>query len=64
MGGVGAAQQKSWDSIHAGFLVQQLTDEAGDEVSHPRLLAVSTKESGAWPATYTANCFPWPAVGP
>ena len=46
--GVGAAQQKSWGSIHVGPLAQQLIDEAGDEVSRARLLAAATKVSGAW----------------
>ena len=46
--GEGVVWQKSWDNVCASVLAEQLLDEASDDVSRARLLAVATKESGAW----------------
>ena len=42
---VAACKQRAWDSIRTN---QQLLDNAADEEERARLLAVMTKESGAW----------------
>ena len=46
--GTAARSQKAWDHIRASCTGERLLDEAENEEEHSRLLAVSTRESGAW----------------
>ena len=43
-----ACNQRAWDSIHTKSTSQRLLDNAADEEERARLLAVTTRESGAW----------------
>ena len=43
-----ACKQKAWDNISIMSTFQRLFDNAEDEEDRARLLAVTTKESGAW----------------
>ena len=45
---VAACKQRAWDSIRTKSTSQRLLDNAADEEERARLLAVMTKESGAW----------------
>ena len=43
-----ACKQRAWDSIHTKSTSQRLLDNAADEEERAHLLAVTTRESGAW----------------
>ena len=43
-----ACNQRAWDSIRTQSTSQRLLDNAADEEERARLLAVTTRESGAW----------------
>ena len=45
---VAACKQRAWDSIRTMSTSQRLLDNAADEEERARLLAVMTRESGAW----------------
>ena len=46
--GTGACKQKSWDAPRASATTKHLLVNAKDDEDRARLLAASTKESGAW----------------
>ncbi len=46
--GTAATKHKSWDSVRTVSIAQHILDTAANEAERARLLAVSTKESGAW----------------
>ena len=46
--GIAACRQKSWDCVRTSLMAQRLLDEAENDEERSRLLAVSTRESGAW----------------
>ena len=46
--GVDAGKQKAWDGVRVCLSADRLLQNAKDESDRVRLLAVSTKESGAW----------------
>ena len=46
--GVDVGKQKAWDSVRAHLSAAKLLQNVEDESDHVRLLAVSTKELGAW----------------
>ena len=46
--GIAACRQKSWDYARTSLTAQRLLDEAENDEERSRLLAVSTRESGAW----------------
>ena len=46
--GTGACKQKSWDAPRASATAKHLLIKAKDDEDRARLLAASTKESGAW----------------
>lgn len=46
--GVEAGKQKAWDSVRSRLIADELLQNAKDDTDRVRLLAVSTKESGAW----------------
>ena len=43
-----ACMQRAWDSVRTMSTSQRLLDNAMDEEERARLLAVTTRESGAW----------------
>ena len=43
-----ACMQRAWDSVRTMSTSQRLLDNAVDEEERARLLAVTTRESGAW----------------
>ena len=45
---IAAFWQKNWDEISAAASASAILESADSEVSHARLLATMTKESGAW----------------
>ena len=45
---VDAGKQKAWDGVRACLSADRLLQNAKDESDHVWLLAVSTKELGAW----------------
>ena len=46
--GTAARVQKSWDMCKVVKTAESLLENAPDDMAHARLLAFSTKESGAW----------------
>ena len=46
--GTAAFSQKTWDTAVVSFTAESLLERVPDGVSRAALLAVSTKESGAW----------------
>ena len=46
--GQGACQEKNWDGIIAKTTASSLLDSATDDITRARLLAVMSKDSGAW----------------
>ena len=46
--GTAACSQKSWDTSVVSSTAESLLEGAPDDITRARLLAVSTKESGAW----------------
>ena len=53
-----AHHQKEWDTPKVCAIADSLLNAASDVVSHARLLAAATKESGAW-----LNALPVPSLG-
>ena len=46
--GTAACSQKTWDTSVVSTTAESLLESAPDDITRARLLAVSTKESGAW----------------
>ena len=56
--GVAAFREKCWNSLSATALADSLLESAPNDFTRARLLAASTKESGAW-----LNVMPVTALG-
>lgn len=46
--GIAACRQKSWDYVRSSLTAQRLLDEAENDEDRIHVLAVFTRESGAW----------------